>query len=305
MKKCYTTFLLLLLFSAYSHAQNLTADEQVLNQLQPQATVAATQHNATSFITSNKALQVVCDSLTTIYNTNNGLAGCMFNITAATALTLDHLYANLYTGTSTYAISYKTGSYVGFNASPGAWTVIDSATITATQNVPQLVPIPLNISMNAGDTIAFYFTRTTGTGGMKYTDGTQEGALYASNSDMSIYQGIGVAYPFGLVFTPRIWNGTVVYCKSPVGIGEVSDAFMFNPVYQSALQQFSITLDAKLFHDVKNISFELTDINGKLVNKTNISRLVTTLSAAGLAKGIYMCTLTNGQHAWRKKVAVY
>ena len=49
--------------------------------------------------------------------------------------------------------------------------------------------------------------------GLLYTqdNGTAVGDVAAQNSDLQILVGAGVNYPFGALFTPRIWNGTIYY----------------------------------------------------------------------------------------------
>ena len=66
-----------------------------------------------------------------------------------------------------------------------------------------------SIPINAGQRMAFYVTRTSGT--MYYTNGSTEGTVYVSNSHLEIYEGKGGGY-FASLNTPRVWNGTITYC---------------------------------------------------------------------------------------------
>ncbi|MDA8105925.1 MAG: IPTL-CTERM sorting domain-containing protein [Nitrospiraceae bacterium] len=155
-------------------------------------------------------------SLTTTYAGGNGQDGNMFSITALNAVTITGFDGNLDPPSDNYRIYYKTGTYQGFEANPGAWTLVGTANnvTSAGANVPTHIPITVNVAIPAGQTYSFYIT-TDGTGsGVRYTDGSTEGAVYVQDSNIQILEGIGVEYPFGNggnFYTPRVWNGTVYY----------------------------------------------------------------------------------------------
>ncbi|MCP4437673.1 MAG: T9SS type A sorting domain-containing protein [Aureispira sp.] len=152
-------------------------------------------------------------TLTTPLNTNNGQRGCMFDITATNTITVTQFSSCLYTGTTAnYEIYYKTGSHVGSENNSAAWTLLGNATgVTGgATNVPVLIPITFSVTIPAGQTYAFYVTNDFG-GGTSYTDGTAVGTLLASNTDLTLYEGVGKSYPFGLTFNVRNFNGIVHY----------------------------------------------------------------------------------------------
>jgi hypothetical protein len=60
--------------------------------------------------------------------------------------------------------------------------------------------------------MGFYVT-TTATA-INYTNGSGTEPA-AQNQDMTLPQGIGLSYPFGTVFSPRVWNGTIYYYSTP------------------------------------------------------------------------------------------
>jgi len=153
------------------------------------------------------------NNLATPYNQNNGQRGIMFDITALNNITINCFDVNLSAGTTNTAIYYKVGTHVGFTTTPGAWTLIGSANATsAGNNVPSNVPVPVNVAVSAGCTVAFYITRTQTNGPLvNYTNGTAVGFVYASNADLQVKDGTGKDYPFGASFTPRRFNGTIYY----------------------------------------------------------------------------------------------
>lgn len=152
-------------------------------------------------------------TLNTPLNTNNGQRGCMFDITATNAVDINSFSSLLYAGTTAnYEIYYRVGTHVGHENNSADWTFIGGATgVTSLGSAtPTPLPIPVNITIPAGQTYSFYITNDFG-GGTSYTDGTAVGNVWASNADMTLYEGVGKSYPFGLTFTVRSFNGIVHY----------------------------------------------------------------------------------------------
>jgi gliding motility-associated-like protein len=147
------------------------------------------------------------------YNQNNGQRGIMFDITALSNITINCFDVNLDPGTSGVAIYYKVGTHVGFTTTPGSWTLLGTQNVTGLgNNIPTYVPVPVNVAVTAGCTVAFYITRTTVNGPLvNYTNGTAVGFVFASNADMQVKDGTGKDYPFAASFTPRRFNGTIYY----------------------------------------------------------------------------------------------
>lgn len=155
-----------------------------------------------------------CDMLSTAFAGGNGNAGNMFDITATTSIVINSFEGNI-SGSGYMKIYYKAGTFAGSETTPSDWTLVDSTmVISAGTNVPTFINIPMNIAIPAGQTYGFYFTGN-GSGAMvAYTNGTTQGAVLASNAALQIFEGIGIAYPFGASYTPRDWNGIVHYCDS-------------------------------------------------------------------------------------------
>jgi hypothetical protein len=161
--------------------------------------------------------------LTAPYHSNNGQRGCMFDLTATNTVTITNFDANLYSGTTAnYEIYYRAGTHVGFEGNAGAWTLLGGATAitSAGNNLPTVLPIPINVTIPAGQTYSFYITNDFG-GGTSYTDGVTVGNPWASDANLTMHEGVGKSYPFGLTFNVRNFNGDIYYtlgsgaCSSP------------------------------------------------------------------------------------------
>lgn len=157
-------------------------------------------------------------NLVTFYATNNAQRGHMFDINAVNCVTILCFEMNLSAGTSNIDIYTKTGTHVGFQTTPGAWTLIGSAANVASAgvNVPTPIPIAINQIIGVGATRAFYITRTTASGPtVAYTNGTGVGNILASDANITLREGTGKEYPFSTNYTPRQFNGAVFYNLNP------------------------------------------------------------------------------------------
>jgi|GEM_PF-1920850 len=155
-----------------------------------------------------------CDSLNTTYTGGNGSDGNMFSIEARQDIIIESFEGNI-SSSGTFKIYYRMGTYAGFEGNAAAWTLIDSASVTSNgAGVPTQIPIPVDMQIDSGDVVSFYITGNGDGGSVDYTDGTLEGDTFSINNDIIFYEGIGLQYPFGTSFSPRIWNGTINYCPN-------------------------------------------------------------------------------------------
>ncbi|RYY58332.1 MAG: hypothetical protein EOO12_17275, partial [Chitinophagaceae bacterium] len=153
--------------------------------------------------------------LTTTLAAGNNHRGNMFNLEATNTVVINSFEAHPM-GNTTIEIYYKTGTYSGFENNPGAWTLIGSAAVTAQPyGTATPVPVDVNITIHAGQTYAFYITSNTQAVSLNYSNGSSEGAVFASDANLKFFEGVGVEYPFtqntGAVYRPRIWNGKINY----------------------------------------------------------------------------------------------
>jgi|HubBroStandDraft_6_1064221.scaffolds.fasta_scaffold146824_2 hypothetical protein len=163
---------------------------------------------------SGAATDAKAESLTTMFNYNNDQSGNMFDVkTFGNSLTATSFDLNLNNGTWDIQVYMKSGTWVGFDNQPGAWTLVDSIANVGSNgpNTPTLLNIA-SLELPANSTTGLYITTTApDTDAMLYTNGSAVGAVAASNSDLEILQGAGESYPFAETFIPRIWNGTINY----------------------------------------------------------------------------------------------
>ncbi len=154
------------------------------------------------------------NQLTTTLASDNSQRGSMFNLVAINTVTINGFETNLNaTGIPSVQIYYKAGTHAGFENSAGSWTLIGTTTLIA-QPIGNLtsIPIPVNVTIPAGQTYAFYVTVSDNVSALRYTNGTLQGAVYSSDANLQYLQGVGIGYPFtGVPNTPRIWNGKIKY----------------------------------------------------------------------------------------------
>jgi gliding motility-associated-like protein len=160
--------------------------------------------------------QAQCTSfngLTTPLNSNNGQRGIMFDVMATNTVTVKCFDANLYAGTTAnYEIYYRAGTHVGHENNAASWTLLGNTTALTSlgNNVLTPIPITVNVTIPAGQTYSFYVTNDFG-GGTSYTDGTTVGNFLAGDANITVYEGVGKSYPFGLSFNVRNFNGRINY----------------------------------------------------------------------------------------------
>jgi len=162
-----------------------------------------------------------CDPLPTFYAEDNGQDGIMFDINAIVDVTVTGFDFNMGAATPyDMEIYYKAGTHVGFEMTPGAWTLAGTAlgVVGAGANVATAIPIVLNVAIPSGQTYAFYITDMGTAANLDYTNGTGVGAVAATDGNITIFEGTGKDYPFDANFTPRIPNITVYYdcCPQPI-----------------------------------------------------------------------------------------
>lgn len=139
-----------------------------------------------------------------------GANGNMFDVQALSGdVTINRFDLSLYITAGTVvpvSVYYKTGSYVGYEATASAWTLLGTYSVTsAGPGSPSSMPVG-NLLLTSGQTYGIYLTATDGTPFL-YTNS----ANTYSNANLQVTLGAGVYYPFGTVYSPRTWNGTIYY----------------------------------------------------------------------------------------------
>jgi hypothetical protein len=144
----------------------------------------------------------------------NNHRGNMFDIVATNDVTILSFDASPM-GNTTIEIYYKAGTWNGFANTPSAWTFIGAAPVTYTGGFTP-VAVPVNVTIPAGQTYAFYVTSNTSAVSLNYSNGNNVGNVYSSDANITFLEGGGLDYPFtqntGAVYQPRVWNGNIHYC---------------------------------------------------------------------------------------------
>ncbi len=147
------------------------------------------------------------------FSGGNGQSGNMFDVTAlSNNIIIDSLDIHI-NGTSTETVEvYFTDQPGGFTANatdPTAWTLAGTQTVTGNgAGNPTRINGFTPFTIPAGQTYGVYVTLTTSTN-ISYTNGNA--GDFDANNDIRVDYGFGLAYPFGISFSVRVWNGTIYY----------------------------------------------------------------------------------------------
>lgn len=164
--------------------------------------------------------------LTTLFASNNGFRGNMFDIepitdiTEITAIDVNVDPAGLATNVDVW---YRMDTCVGHDLSPTGWMLLGSGTGTAAGvDLPTFIDLAGNgVSFAAGGTYGMYVDITNyPSPGMNYTNAP--GPQNYSNAELSLttYYGKGDPAFTGSTFSTREWNGTVYYeAGAPAALG--------------------------------------------------------------------------------------
>ena len=175
----------------------------------------------TSIASSSPTMPFSVQRLNTTFDGGSGLSGNMFSIVATNCVLITGLAVNIALSNPKIEVWVKEGSYKGHESDPSSWTKHFSGSITGMgMNEASLVSDDVfePIALSESEMISLYIT-VCGDTGMRYTYGKKEGEIFARNDDMIIFEGIGIKYFFGDVFSPRVWNGSILYhnlsCSTP------------------------------------------------------------------------------------------
>ena len=175
--------------------------------------IVAPKMMARSNVIDNPMSSGESNLLTTSYAGTTGQAGNMFDVTALSDVTITSLDLNMLHGSANCTVYYKIGKYTGFETMSEYWTPIFQGVIEGEGNG---VATPLDssdfsaVSIPAGSVRSFYVTLDKPN--LRYSVGTGENSLAASNNDLEIYTGLGTAYPeFSNYVSNRLWNGSIRY----------------------------------------------------------------------------------------------
>jgi hypothetical protein len=125
----------------------------------------------------------------------------MFDVFATDAVWVSSLGVHLDAGTFPLSVYFRRGSHVGAETVPDEWTLLGSEMTVSSSGPSALTTIPFStdVFLESGDTGAFYFTTGAGSNGILSSAGTSVGNTAASDSSLSVLEGLAVSGSFGEV----------------------------------------------------------------------------------------------------------
>ena len=169
--------------------------------------------------------------LTTTYAGGNGQAGNLFDVVAEDDVVVTRLDLHLDPSPYTVAIYATPGGYGGKESDLSQWQLLGLVPVQglgspSSGGAPTPVPLTLSVPIGAGETVGFLVVCIDGQG-MNYTNGTSEGAVFATGGTLSVLEGKGITWPTLLTFSPRVWNGTIYYQIDCNGNGVLDSLDLF------------------------------------------------------------------------------
>ena len=153
------------------------------------------------------------NEIVSTFANGNGSAGNCFDVVSKTTVRITGIDIHtVSTSTVSVEVWTKSGSHVGYENSPDMWQQIASTSVMG-QGLGNRTPIPRQslqpFEIRPSQRQAFYVTLTTRD--IRYSDHLGLGQIGVANSDLELYVGTGQRYPFGEIYTPRLWNGALTY----------------------------------------------------------------------------------------------
>jgi PKD repeat protein len=169
------------------------------------------------------------DSLETefIGTTTTSLAGAMFDVNILKSIFIESFDVHPGgSGPTDVHVYYKTGSFLGSENDPSAWTLVEVVPVQFTGALTQVrVPLTNALQLNDGQVYGIYIQPISIT--LRYSGGAAAippGQVVVQNQDLQILGSVakgGANPPFGTsTLNPRLWNGRINYrgpdgCESP------------------------------------------------------------------------------------------
>ncbi len=176
--------------------------------------IAPTPEPTTREPTYTPTAETNFSQLATTLNGQNIESGNMFDIYGVTDIIIEGFNIHLYRKNSEDLIHLyiKEGTFQGYEDISSSWSKVLEAQIHS-RGMGVYTPIPMesfdSLYVNAGETVGVYVTSNSMN--MVYSYGDEVGSVYTQDTNLAIFEGVGVKYPFGKIFSPRIWNGQVQY----------------------------------------------------------------------------------------------
>lgn len=185
--------------------------------------------------------------LATPFNSGGYIAdGVMFDVTATQNIYITGFTGNII-GSGNLSIYVKDGSYVGSETIAGNWTSLGFPNVAGNgPNVPTFIPFLISYPISAGSTKSFYITGNNTGAEFLYSVGTGAGNIAASNGQLTIFEGIGIEYPFtDTMYSPGVWNGIIHYGKT-----NTPNCTLLNGIYNDGTYSNGILFDVTATNSV-------------------------------------------------------
>ena len=149
----------------------------------------------------------------TSFNDDRGSGGLMFDILPTNNINISGFGLNLNSGQKTIYIYYKNGSHIGLENDSLVWTFLDSVSVTSqASGGPTYVNLSSSLSCSQNQTYSFFISNSDWPD-FRYIAGNSTGAIQASDSNISIFEGVGrrSKYFDSSIFQDRKFSGIIVY----------------------------------------------------------------------------------------------
>lgn len=150
------------------------------------------------------------DDLFTTNTSTINFNGTMFDLIAHDSIVIDSFDVKINsTGTQSVEIYKKSGSHLGYELTPGAWTLVDVVTVNVSDPTVQThVPFTA-FSINTDDTVGIYLKMANSSSNLSYRNpGSPQ---TRSTNELTMNTGSGVNFNMTSNYFPRDWNGRVYY----------------------------------------------------------------------------------------------
>jgi hypothetical protein len=296
MKKIYFSFAILLALVSQTKAQHADVLEGLtipVSQVDVSSVQAAKEPTGEFSTTA-------CDTLGTTFAAGNGQNGNFFDLVNTNTLSIqitDLSQCFSSTATDTIYVYYKSGTFVGSEATPSAWTLATKmAYAPSFTGTPEVLGLGLNIVIPSGQTYGMYVTLRTQT--VRYTNGLTMGATYKTKDGLEFKEGKGVQYPWGSTFptsgtSSRIWNGVLHYCTmTTTGISELNSENSLSVYPNPANGHFTVKNNSAV--QLNNATLTVKDMTGRLVySQKNINADEINITTDNFKSGLYILQVEN------------
>ena len=250
-----------------------------------------------------KTETVVCDTITSVFNNENGNTGIFFDIaTQSHAITINQIFAD-FSGISgsnfPIQLYSRNGSHLGFESSSVGWTLIVQDTVFAPEfNTPNAISTGFSENIPANSVKGFYLISQGKT--VDYSNNVNPvGTPFMADANIEVRTGTGSGDLFtGNLIQGRDIHAVIDYCViSGVGIGELSANSLTvapNPVidvlslqsettFSGLVRVIDLTGKVHLSHiidaDTDQLSVDVSTLaaGSYLIQTTQSNRLVQTL----------------------------